>query len=158
MIFADSGYFIALWDPKDERHHTARIIETKLADLRWARTLSDLMTCLPMATEVVEHLSLRLGTTEAAAVFSRLLNNCTVIRPTERDIKVAFEGTFRLYAGVRDKRRRPGMVDSVGVALMRRNHISRILSFDRGFDLLPDIRRIRLVGDGAAATLSVERP
>jgi predicted nucleic acid-binding protein len=32
--------------------------------------------------------------------------------------------------------------DAVHAAVMRRNHVREILSFDRGFDLLPDIARI----------------
>lgn len=32
--------------------------------------------------------------------------------------------------------------DAVHAAVMRRNGVSQILSFDRGFDLLPDLKRI----------------
>jgi uncharacterized protein len=32
--------------------------------------------------------------------------------------------------------------DAVHAAVMRRSHVAKILSFDRGFDLLPDIERM----------------
>jgi predicted nucleic acid-binding protein len=157
MIFADSSYLIALWDPTDGNHEAAGAMELKLKELRWVRGLGDLMTCLPMACEVAEHLSLKRGVQEGGRAFSLVMNNCRVISPTERDVQLAFDRTFRLYAAIRNKKRRPEMTDSIGVAVMRRFKVLRIVSFDMGFELIPDIRRIKIVGEGDAATLSTER-
>ncbi len=157
MIFADSNYFIALWDDRDDCHANAVTIERKLREMGWAHGLADLMTCLPMASEVAEHISYTRGHLSGSEAFSRIMNNCRVIRPTERDVQLALDRTFRIYVSLPGKRRRPGMVDSVGVAIMRRTNILRIVSFDSGFDLIPDIRRIKLVGEGAETALSTDR-
>lgn len=154
MIFADSGYFIALWNPQDSLHEASVTIERRLRENGWARGLGDLSTCLPMAWEIAEGISRSRGTNEGAAAYARVTNSCRVVRPTERDVQLAFDKTFRVYLDLPRKTRRPGMIDSIGVSLMRRLKIGRIVSFDRGFDLIPDIRRVRLLGDGAGAALS----
>jgi predicted nucleic acid-binding protein len=157
VIFADSNYFIALWDDRDDCHASAVTIERKLREIGWARGLADMMTCLPMACEIAEHISYTLGPLKGSEAFGRVMNNCRVVRPTERDVQLALDRTFRIYASLPRKRRRPGMVDSVGVAIMRRTNVLRIVSFDSGFDLIPDIRRITLIGEGAEVALSADR-
>lgn len=148
MLFVDSGYFVALWDPKDDHHDEAVLVERTLKEEGGVRGLQDYTTCLPMVWEVIEHLSHTLSAQAAAENYARIMKNCKVITPTERDVRSAFEGTFRLYLSVPKRSRPPGMIDSIGVAVMRRTKVLRILSFDSGFDLVPDIRRIHLVKDG----------
>jgi predicted nucleic acid-binding protein len=154
MIFADSGYFVALWNDDDPFHDQAKVIERRLRDIGWAKGLRDLITCLPMAWEVAEGISHGKGAVEGASAYAKVINGCNVIRPTERDVQLAFDRTFRLYVNLPRKGRRPGMIDSIGVAIMRRCNVLRLVSFDHGFDLVPDIRRIKLLGTGPDATLS----
>jgi predicted nucleic acid-binding protein len=142
MIFADSGYFIGLWDPNDQHRSKALLIERKLREVGLVRGLNDLVTCMPMACEVAEHLTFQRGPVEGAAALAQLLNNCIVVRPTERDIQAGFDRTFRVYSGLRNKKKRPGLVDSIGVAIMERIKVYRIVTFDQGFDLVPGIRRL----------------
>jgi predicted nucleic acid-binding protein len=157
MIFADSGFFIGLWDPDDARHADAELLLRKLQQAGWLRGLHDLMTCQPMACETAEHLSHTLGARGGANAYSRVMNNCQVIRPSERDVQLALDRIFRLYLDIPHKKRRPGLVDCIGIAVMRRFNVLRLLSFDRGFDVVPDVRRIRVVGTGPSATFSIDR-
>ena len=156
MIFGDSGYFIALWNPGDSHHDEAKVIEQRLRENGTVRGPRDLLTCLPMAWEVAEGVSRARGVKEGAAAYARLVNNCQVVRPTDRDVQLAFDRTFRLYVGSSKKVRPPGMIDSIGVAVMRRFKVGRIVSFDRGFDLVPDIRRVHLIGTGTTARIDGE--
>ena len=156
MIFGDSGYFIALWNPNDPHHDEAGVIEQRLRENGWVRGLRDLLTCLPMAWEVAEGISRARGVKEGASAYARVVNNCQVVRPTDRDIQLAFDRTFRLYVGLSKRVRPPGMIDSIGVTVMRRFKVGRIVSFDRGFDLVPDIRRVQLIGTGSTARIAGE--
>jgi predicted nucleic acid-binding protein len=142
MIFADSGYFIALWNPGDPWHDRAVRIEQLLREGGWAKDLDDLMTILPMAWEAGDGLSRGVSCHRGLECYREIVNNCRVVVPDRPLVLKAFEGTYRVYADV--KRKKPGMIDSIAVAAMRRDKIPRLVSFDQGFDLVPDIRRVRL--------------
>jgi predicted nucleic acid-binding protein len=151
LIFADSSYLVALWNPDDPYHCDACVIEKRLRERKWARGLEEVATCLPMAWEVAEGISRARGSQEGAVAFAKVINSCHVTEPTLKDVQMAFDRTFRVYVDLPKKSRRPGMIDSIGVAVMRRLNLGRIVSFDAGFDLIPDIRRVRLVRPGGDA-------
>ena len=153
MIFADSGYFVALSNTQDPYHQKASRIRDLLREGGWAVGMGDLLTVLPMAWEAADCVTRAVGSARGLECYRGIMNNCRVIVPDERLVLEALEQTYRVYADVRS--RKPGIIDSIGVAAMRRHGTPWVISFDSGFDLVPDIRRVRLEVDGTDYALGL---
>lgn len=154
MIFADSSYFVALWDPLDKHHEQAERTDHLLLEGGLVRGLSGFVTILPMAAEVGECITRASGPHHGLERFREIINNCRVIIPDKSLVLRAFEETYRVYADVRTKRK-PGIIDSIGVAAMRKEKVLQLVSFDKGFDLVPDIRRLILIDSPHGFELSL---
>jgi len=127
LIFADSSYFIAIADRRDQWHKRAieisKNVDTKL-----------LVTNLVVA-ESVTAVGARGGGKAGLAVYEYISDNCEVVFVTRDmledaiDIYLKYDGTL-------------SVADAVTVLVMKKRGIKEILSFDSDFDRVGDLRRI----------------
>lgn len=130
MIFVDSNIPMYLMG-EDHPHKldTQRLIE------RFANQRRRLVTSSEVFQELL-HRYMAPDRREAIEVAFHLLNTIVdnVFSVRQEDVYVAKDLTHA-YPKLSAR-------DAMHVAVMRRTHVAEILSFDRGFDLLPDIARI----------------
>ncbi len=122
-VFLDSSAFLALVNPHDEHHVTARRVWTRLADEHW-RTL----TTNFMIAETHQLFLVRLGQRHATAFLRQLRGSSTaVVRVRARDEEDAKEIIF----GYSEKDL--SLTDATGFVVMQRLRIAQAFSFDQHF-------------------------
>ncbi len=140
VIFVDSGFFVALFDPKDDSCLPAHRLRSQLhSDDRAVLT-----TTRDVINEFLAHFS-RQGPAlrQRVARFARI----TIADPKYRVESVddaLYLAALDLYESRLDKRY--SMVDCIGMTIMRRNGIDEVIATDRDFEqegFINLMRRIR---------------
>ena len=127
MIFADSSYFIAIADRRDQWHKRAVKISKKID--------TELLVTNLVVAESVTAVGARGGGKAGLAVYEYISDNCEVVFVTKdmledaMDIYLKYDGTL-------------SVADAVTVLVMKKRGIKEILSFDSDFDKVENITRI----------------
>jgi len=127
LIFADSSYFIAIADRRDQWHKRAVKI-SKNVD-------TELLVTNLVVAESVTVVGARGGGKAGLAVYEYISDNCEVVFVTRdmledaMDIYLKYDGTL-------------SVADAVTVLVMKKRGIKEILSFNSDFDKVENITRI----------------
>lgn len=127
MIFGDASYFIALSNKGDRWHADALRVAGKLRD-------SILVTDLVVA-ESVTQVGSRVGVKAGKTLFQYFRDDCRIAYAGEDLLDDAME-RWQTYGG------RLSVSDAVSLAIMARERLSKILSFDSDFDIVRGIDRL----------------
>ncbi|HYO12192.1 MAG TPA: PIN domain-containing protein [Thermoanaerobaculia bacterium] len=125
VVFADTGYLIALVNPKDALHETAISVSTTLRQTR-------LVTSEMVLTEVLNHFSKR-------GVFLRRAT-INLVEQLQKDPKTSivpqsssqFQEALSLYSSRGDKTW--SHTDCASFQIMERESIAEALTYDRHFE------------------------
>lgn len=128
MIVADSSFFIALADRKDQWHAAATSLLPVLAGETFL--ISDLILA-----ESVTIIGRRSGGKAGEQLYHYFMDNCDLAGMDEK-LRTAGMQVFLRYDGTLS------VSDAVSVALMKTRKISRIISFDSDFDKVEGIVRV----------------
>jgi len=128
MIFADSSFFIALLDRKDQWHPAAKALLPVLDDE--TIVISDLIFA-----ESVTIIGRRGGGKAGEQLYHYFNDNCDLICIDEKILKESMS-VFLRYDGTLS------VSDAVSVVIMERENCNRILSFDSDLDKIKGIVRI----------------
>jgi predicted nucleic acid-binding protein len=127
LILADSSYFIALADQKDQWHERARELSNKANN--------DLVVTDLILSESVTAVGARGRGKAGMALYEYIVDNCEVVYVTKdvlegaMDVYLKYDGTL-------------SVADAVSVLVMDSRYIKRILSFDSDFDKVENITRL----------------
>jgi len=127
VIFGDASYFIALSNKGDRWHADALRVAGKLRD-------SILVTDLVVA-ESVTQVGSRVGVKAGKTLFQYFRDDCRIAYAGEDLLDDAME-RWQTYGG------RLSVSDAVSLAIMARERLSKILSFDSDFDIVRGIDRL----------------
>ena len=122
MIFLDTGFCLALAQPKDDLHSRATA---------WAKEIVDpLMVTEHVLWETVNGLSKPEDRPTAHQIldYVRSTKNCTIV-PASQEL---FEAGLRLHAEREDKEW--SLTDCISFIVMERHAIRRALAFDHHFE------------------------
>jgi len=139
-VFADSSFLIGLGDDHDQFAREAAGIEVALR----AKSIgfSSFLMSDYVLVEVFHRLQDVLAFPRALDFHRRLVNQAR-IRPVSREImERAITTKLQPFLNARTARPPIGLVDATSLVLMDREKVRRILSFDGGFDNIPNVRRI----------------
>ena len=125
VVFADTGYWIALWDTKDARHQSAQAFTKRLGAVR-------IVTTQLVLVEVLNYMS-RLGDyyrTRAAQLVQRMRDDSNVeIVPLTAD---QFWGAVERYGARADQTW--SLTDCASFAVMEERGVTSALAHDRDFE------------------------
>jgi predicted nucleic acid-binding protein len=138
-VFADSGYWIALLNPRDSLHHAATTIAASLGSMPLVTSEAVLAECLNDLAKRGE--SLRRA---AVALVAELRREPTVV--IEPQSSLQFQEALSLYALRADKAW--GHTDCASFRIMARYELSEALTFDRHFEQAGFTPLLRLPGLG----------
>lgn len=124
-VFADSGYWIALLNPRDSLHHAATTLSASLGSLRLVTSEAVLVECLNDLAKRGENLR-----RAAVALVAELRSEPTVT--IEPQSSLQFQEALSLYARRGDKAW--GHTDCASFCIMGRYELSEALTFDRHFE------------------------
>ena len=127
MIVADSSYFIALADKKDQWHRRAMAVKGRIPQEFKISTLT--------ISEAVTAIGYRAGGNAAKTLYDYFIDSCSVETVDRQLLDLAMTVHLR-FDGILS------VADSVSVALMTRDGIRQIVSFDGDFDKIKQIQRI----------------
>ena len=124
-VFADTSYWIAITNPKDELHSLVQIINKSIKD-------SSILTTDEVLVEFLAYFSSKYsGTMRKAAseITRRILNNTNIqVIPQSRD---SFLSGLKLYEERLDKEY--SLVDCISMVTMKNEDITEILTSDFHF-------------------------
>lgn len=129
MIFADTSFFVALADSKDDWYKDA--VRIKESDT----VKQTLVVSNFIISEALTSIGKRKGGKVADNLFKYFIDNCKIIYVAEEEFTSA-EQVFLDYDGVLS------MPDATSVILMKKNGIKEIISFDSDFDKVSGISRV----------------
>lgn len=129
IVFADSNYWIGLFNPKDELHPSSRATGKELISAKVEFLISNYIF-----SEVTSVLSLRAGRQAGTAAGQYLLSD-PKIKTIHLD-QVLHQGTWQIFQEIRQKDL--GFVDCSILAILRTEPIDALLTFD---DLLAKLAR-----------------
>ena len=127
MIVADSSYFIALADKKDQWHKHAMVVKGRIPQEFKISTLT--------ISEAVTAIGYRAGGKAARVLYDYFIDNCSVETVDRQLLDLAMTVHLR-FDGILS------VADSISVAIMTRDGIRQIVSFDSDFDKIKHIQRI----------------
>ena len=127
MIIADSSYFIALADKKDQWHKHAMVVKSRIPQEFKISTLT--------ISEAVTAIDYRAGGKAARMLYDYFIDNCSVETVDRQLLDLAMTVHLR-FDGILS------VADSISVAIMTRDGIRQIVSFDGDFDKIKHIQRI----------------
>ena len=125
VLFADSGYWIALIDSRDQLHPRARAASARLNDVEIVTTQMAL----------VETLASQAGSGERARLAATRLTERLVQSPQVEIIPqtdAQFQAAFQRYAARLDQRW--SLTDCASFIVMEERGISEALAYDRDFE------------------------
>ncbi|WAC04842.1 MAG: PIN domain-containing protein [Methanoregula sp.] len=128
MILADSSFFIALADRKDQWHAGAKKLMPAIAGE--TLVISDMILA-----EAVTIIGRRSGGKAGELLYHYFIDNCEIVFADEQILKRGM-AVFLRYDGTLS------VSDAVYVAIMEMKKINRIVSFDSDFDKVDGIVRI----------------
>ena len=124
LVFADSGYWIALWSPRDSLHERAVALAERLAG-------DSVLTTELVLVEVLDGMA---GTGEQRRVFATQMVN---VLDADPDVEIApisskrFWAAFGRYANRPDQRW--SLTDCDSFLVMEERGITEALAYDRDF-------------------------
>ena len=127
LIAADSSYFIALADKKDQWHQQAIVVKSRIPQEFRISTLT--------VSEAVTAIGYRAGGKAARVLYDYFIDNCSV-ETTDRQLLDSAMTVHLRFDGILS------VADAVSVAMMNRDGIRQIVSFDSDFDKVKQIQRI----------------
>lgn len=127
VIVADSSYFIALADKKDQWHRHAVAVKSRIPQEFKISTLT--------VSEAVTAIGYRAGGKAARTLYDYFVDNCSVETVDRQLMDLAMTVHLR-FDGILS------VADSVSVAIMTRDGFRQIVSFDGDFDKIKQIQRI----------------
>lgn len=131
MIVPDASFFIALFRRNDQLHGDAHALMMDL-ESRQER----MVTTTHVVEETVTYIFSRDGSDAAFKVVETMLGSKNLA------IEPVSLSQIRQAAAIMRKYRRLSLCDSLSVVLFKERGASRILSFDRGFDLVQGVKRL----------------
>jgi predicted nucleic acid-binding protein len=126
LIFADSSYFIAIADKKDQWHERARELSKKAQKM--------IATELVLS-ESVTAVGARGGGKAGMALYEYVSDNCQVAFADKEMLDRAMK-IYLMYDGTLS------LADAVSLVVMEDYDIKNILSFDSDFDRVKGITRL----------------
>ncbi len=124
-LFADSGYWIAMFNPVDSLHEKAETVTSRLDTFRIVTTQMVLVEFLNFMSSKGEF------PREIAIDAVRSLENNPIVEVVEQT-GVQFESALVLYASRSDQRW--GITDCASFLLMEERGITEALAYDRDFE------------------------
>ena len=128
MIFADSSYFIGIAREKDRWHKDALRVAERNNE---ALLISDLII-----SESVTLVGSLEGGKAGKILYEYFVDNCKIAFIDSDLLENAMQ-TFLMYDGTLS------LADEASVEIMHEHEIDKIVSFDRDFDKVNGIKRIR---------------
>jgi len=128
MIFADSSYFIGIAREKDRWHKDALRVAERNNE---ALLISDLII-----SESVTLVGSLEGGKAGKILYEYFVDNCKIAFIDSDLLENAMQ-TFLMYDGTLS------LADAASVEIMHEHEIDKIVSFDRDFDKVNGIKRIR---------------
>ena len=125
VVFADSGYWIAMFNPADSLHETAGTLTDQLGEFRIVTTQMVLVEFLNFMSSKGEFLR------DAALDAVRSLERNPTVEIVEQT-PIQFESALDLYASRPDQRW--GITDCSSFLLMEERSITEALAYDRDFE------------------------
>ena len=125
LVFADAGYWIALWNPADALHARALAATDSLDD-------AQVVTSLPVLFEAVDYFSRRgaRGRQAVAGAAQALLSSPNVeVVPETSEL---FDAALQRYADRPDQRW--SLTDCASFLVMEERGITEALAYDRDFE------------------------
>ncbi len=140
-FFGDTCFLVGLKEKTDQHHEDAMKIWNRLLKNKAVIGLKDITISEYVLVEVFQILQSHARFETAASVYYELINNCRVQKVTSSMVQMAIDKKLEPY---RNKTKPPpiGLIDAISLITMDKLRISRILSFDEGFDRIPLVRRI----------------
>ena len=125
VVFADSGYWIAMFNPVDSLHEKAETVTARLGIFR-------IVTTQMVLVEFFNFMSSKGGFLRETAVdAARSLENNPTVEIVEQT-GIQFESALALYASRADQRW--GITDCASFLLMEERGITEALAYDRDFE------------------------
>jgi len=144
-VFADSCFIIGLKNKKDQFAGLAREVWTELARRKIVNGLEDLVVTNLVVVEVFQKLQNDVGFARAHSVFKEIMDNCAVEWVTESQVREAIAMKLApTVATRRDLTKEPpiGLIDAVSLVVMDKTRVRFIISYDKGYDEIPLVRRL----------------
>lgn len=138
-FFADSDFLTGYFSRRDEWHELAIRIFRYLQRTRLISDLCDFHISNYVIMEVLHNLQNKEIPFQQIEDTYETLNQCHVFHVKPRDIEQAFETKLKPYLNHRTQSPPIGVVDATSLVIMDKKRISSLISFDDGFDALPDI-------------------
>lgn len=138
LVFADSGYWIALWSPRDGLHQRALALADRLAG-------SNVLTTELVLIEVLDGMA---GKGRTRRAFATQMIRVLEADPTVEIVSTTSErfwSAFELYADRLDQRW--SLTDCASFLVMQERGISEALAYDRDFEQAGFVALLRADAD-----------
>ena len=139
-FFADSDFLTGLLVRRDSRHTLSKNIYRYLQTNELISDLSDFHISNYIIMEVLHNLQgKKIPFATIIEIYDRL-KECHVFHVKPKEIQLAIDTKLAPYCNHRTHEPPPiGIVDATSLIVMDKTRIGSIISFDDGFDKLPDI-------------------
>ena len=139
-FFADSDFLTGLFVRRDSRHTMSEKIFNYLQQNELISGLSDLHISNYIIVEVIHNLQGKQIPYVKIIEHYKTLNHCHVFHVKPKEIEQAFQTKLAPYCNHRTHNPPPiGLVDATTLVVMDKKRINSLISFDEGFDKIPDI-------------------
>ncbi len=128
MIFADSSYFIALAREKDRWHNDALGLAEKIQE---SLLISELII-----SESITLIGSYEGGKAGKILYEYFEDNCKIEFINEEMLKKSMEIFLKYNGSI-------SLADASSIEIMKKHKIKKIISFDRDFDKVNEIERLR---------------
>ena len=141
-FFADSCFFIGLFNSYDHHYRGAREVYTELLSSNKITGFNDFLVSDLVLIETFQKLQNDRNFAKALEAYNKITHECRVLRCDDRLIQQAIAEKLSPFQNRRTQRPPIGLTDGVSLVLMDRHRVRCIISFDDGFDHIPLTRRI----------------
>lgn len=141
-IFGDTCFLIGLRDKTDQHHKEATKIWKTLLNGNMVKGLKDITVSDYVLVEIFQILQSHSSFEIASGVYKELTNSCRVQHVTLTLVQQAINQKLEPYRNHKTQQPPIGLIDAISLVTMDKLRISRIISFDEGFDKIPLVKRI----------------
>lgn len=139
QFFADSDFLTGMLDKNDDRNPESRKIFNHLKKNSLISDIRDLHLSNYIIMEVLHNLQDKKFSFEKIMHNYDILKTCQVFHVKPKEIELAFETKLAPYCNHKSLAPPIGIVDATNLVVMDKKRIGSIISFDSGFDAIPDI-------------------